>query len=280
MDVIFFQIAVAGSIILAYGIALLLKTSKPLLPAAIFTAIWSVFTLIAVFTIPLILIQLAVAGGSFYLCYKREQTKQAFASQSAEIQRLKDNVRGGLSGLSAEVQNDVEQRISNGNYDVVVGRDHEHQLDKALDSAHHRLIILSGWVRASVVNRHRETHLENALRRGVNVTIGYGWQGHEPSERSHSEREGERRLTHLKQRAIKFGGGQLEIVDFSNHAKLLLVDQEYAVCGSHNWLSNSGTRNTEISLLTRDKHVIEALANSVREEINSEYTCTAETACW
>jgi len=270
MDVIFFQMSVAGSIFMTYGIALFSRISRPLLPAAILATIWGLFTLSAVFTVPLLVIQLAVAGGSFYLCYKREQTKQTISSQLAEIERLKNNVREGMRGLSAELRRNVEEEISKEDYDVVVGGDHARQLYSALDSAEHRLIILSGWVRASVVNRHFTRRLENALRRGVNVTIGYGWQGQILSERSQSEREGERRLKYLQQRAEKLGWGNLEILDFNNHAKLLLVDQKMAVCGSHNWLSNSGTRNTEISLLIRDQGVIDALAQAVREEVSSK----------
>jgi len=271
MAVIFFQMVVAGTIFVTYKIALLVGTSRPLRPPAIVAMIWGVFTIFAVFALPLLLIQLAFAGGTLYFCYQKEQQKEKIASQSAEIERLKNKLREGMSGFSTDLQRDVEQQISKGSYEIVVGSDHARQLYRALARAQHRLIILSGWVRSSVVNQHFEKQLEVALQRGVDVTIGYGWQGITPSERSQAERDGEQRLTYLRERAENFGWGHLKILDFSNHAKILLVDHEFAIISSHNWLSNSRAQNTEISLLTRDQGVMDSLAHAVWQELNTRY---------
>ena len=49
----------------------------------------------------------------------------------------------------------------------------------------------------------------------------------------------------------------LHISDFANHSKILIKDDDYAIAGSFNWLSNSGrSQNQERSWIVYDKEFI------------------------
>ena len=69
------------------------------------------------------------------------------------------------------------------------------------------------------------------------------------------------------------GGGQLRVARWPNHAKMLICDECYAICGSHNWLSNAGFANEERSWVVLDP----AFVRSEREAIVSRIQAAAET---
>lgn len=43
------------------------------------------------------------------------------------------------------------------------------------------------------------------------------------------------------------------------HAKAVIIDQEIAIVGSHNWTTNSLKRNLEVSLMVKDKEEVSRL---------------------
>ena len=97
--------------------------------------------------------------------------------------------------------------------------------------------------------------------------IGYGYQsyGQKQSEQSESEARAEYEFNLIKdwtkQSKCK---GRLVIKYFPNHSKLLIVDDKYAVCGSFNWLSNSGrTVNSEESWVIRNQNFVNERKNVI-----------------
>jgi phosphatidylserine/phosphatidylglycerophosphate/cardiolipin synthase-like enzyme len=59
-------------------------------------------------------------------------------------------------------------------------------------------------------------------------------------------------LRSLQQKAERYGyRGRIQIGKFPNHEKILVVDDDFVVCGSNNWLSNTGFRNSERSVVVR-----------------------------
>lgn len=107
---------------------------------------------------------------------------------------------------------------------------HEHPdlLVQALESAGDRLLIVSPWIRAAVVNRDFLRSLEPCAQRGVHIAIGYGIDdGKTTYER---DAEAERQLLdlaarHEAVRVVRLG---------DTHAKVLVVDQDFVVVTSFN----------------------------------------------
>jgi hypothetical protein len=136
-------------------------------------------------------------------------------------------------------------------------------LGEALESAKERLVILSAFLSTDAVDQGFLRRLENALKRGVRVWIGYGMgkQGERQQQREVSANwsAAEAKLQSLQTRFRD----QFELRDFGDtHEKILLCDKEFVVSGSYNWLSfkanpRSKKRRQEDALLVTVPEVIE-----------------------
>jgi phosphatidylserine/phosphatidylglycerophosphate/cardiolipin synthase-like enzyme len=113
--------------------------------------------------------------------------------------------------------------------------DHPPLLRDAFFQAKKRVLIVSPWIRASVVNDAFVRRLAECLSRGIRVSIGYGIGKVDPDERD-ADRGARESLE-----ALAKGFPNFELVRKGNtHAKILLVDDRYFVTTSFNWLSFSG----------------------------------------
>ena len=113
--------------------------------------------------------------------------------------------------------------------------DHALHLERALGSASRRLLIISPWIRRSVVNKAFVDSLEKRLRAGVQVHLGYGI-GKDDDE-SHAEA-----LERLHSLARKYSASFTFARLPNSHAKILIYDDCY-ITTSFNWLSFKGDRN-------------------------------------
>lgn len=116
---------------------------------------------------------------------------------------------------------------------------HEHPklLDEALDLAQTRLLIVSPWIRAAVVNKKFLANLAKCIERGVVVSIGYGIDdGKEASDR---DREAEEALVKFAKQHPNLTVTRLG----DTHAKVLVCDSRYVIVTSFNWLSFRGDPN-------------------------------------
>ena len=113
--------------------------------------------------------------------------------------------------------------------------EHPDLLDEALTQATHRILLISPWVRKSVVNTDFLSKLESRLRRRVTVHIAHGYE----HDDSGSDPEAIRRLSNLADRyPDHFTFVRLK----STHAKILIFDDVW-IATSFNWLSFRGDRD-------------------------------------
>lgn len=116
--------------------------------------------------------------------------------------------------------------------------EHPPLLKSALENARSRLLVVSPWIRANVVNETFVKSLSSCLNRGVEVVIAYGIGRKDPGERSNDRRA--REALEALQKTFK----NFRLVHKGNtHAKVLLVDSLYFVTTSFNWLSFRGDPN-------------------------------------
>jgi hypothetical protein len=142
-------------------------------------------------------------------------------------------------------------------YELLETFDHPRYLDQALESATSRLIIVSPWIRARVVNAAFISRLREILRRGVDVYIGFGIGdesrgGDDPGAVRALERLSE---DHPNLVLKRFG---------DTHAKVLICDEAWAIVTSFNWLSFVGdpdrTFRDERGMLVRRSDVVHEAA--------------------
>lgn len=147
------------------------------------------------------------------------ETSDSLSQQVEELQAKLDEAEASLARVPAR---------------LLEVHEHAGLLDEALQSAQDRLLIVSPWIRAAVVNDDFVRRLTTLLEQSVEVRIAYGIN----DGKSGGEKDvnAERRLhdmarTHSNFHCVRLG---------DTHAKILLVDNRFLVATSFNWLSFRG----------------------------------------
>lgn len=133
--------------------------------------------------------------------------------------------------------------------------EHRELLDEALVSAKRRLLIISPWIRAAVVNRAFVRKLEEVCKRNVKIHMGWGLGTDE--NQWESDRRAQRDIAELAGKYPNFTLCRLG----NTHAKVLIWDDTW-VSSSFNWLSFRGDPNKtfrqEEGILVRIPEKVEA----------------------
>ena len=178
-----------------------------------------------------------------------EALKQASSKAQAD---LDDAHQAAEAARSAEERKKAEERLRVASEQLSSAKAHldtfpvrgldvyEHPglLERALRESTERLLIISPWIRAKVVNHAFISKLERLLARKVNVYIGYGLGEHDDQSRD-NDRRAEHDLERLAQKYSNFAFVRLG----DTHAKVIISDRNFIVITSFNWLSYKGDPN-------------------------------------
>lgn len=115
--------------------------------------------------------------------------------------------------------------------------EHAPLLWQTLSSATSRLLIVSPWIRARVVNHRFIRELRGLLKQGVSVFIGWGIG--DRKEREELSEADQRAVRDLERLASEHSNLHFKYVG-NTHAKVLICDERLAVYTSFNWLSFKG----------------------------------------
>jgi hypothetical protein len=133
--------------------------------------------------------------------------------------------------------------------------EHPAILRQALEESQSRLLLISPWLRAGVVDGDFLVLIEQALERGVEFFLGWGMSAKEEG-RGDADKEVLRKLTALSKRYRNF---HLERLG-RTHAKVLICDRRFVVVTSFNWLSFKGDpkrtfRDERGTMVTIESHI-------------------------
>ena len=151
---------------------------------------------------------------------------------------------------------------------VIRNESHLKALESAIKQSKNNVFIYSGWLNIAVVKMLRE-EMQKGLSRGINIYIGYGWQ-YPSGQDQKSLRETEAISMIEKINDSTEGSGRIVCKKFPNHSKVLICDEVYAICGSANWMSNSGYHNREVSIKITSKKLIHELLDEAKQDFNEE----------
>lgn len=148
---------------------------------------------------------------------------------------------------------------------------HAPLLDRALTSAQDRVLILSPWIRAAVVNASFVKKLSRLLERNVNVYIGYGLGVRD---------RGERDIDLYARQSLEKLAAQYERMHLlrkgNTHAKVLLVDKAFFVTSSFNWLSFRGNPDDpfreELGIYVEGDEIVDYYFDQLKAEFTSTNT--------
>lgn len=123
---------------------------------------------------------------------------------------------------------------------------------KALKQAKNRLMIISPWIKANVVDKDFLSTLEATLKRKVKVYIIYGIKGSKNQNDSQSIQQLENFEANYKN--LKFDKTE------NSHRKQIICDDKFAIVTSFNFLSFRADPNLtyrdELGVIIRDKQTI------------------------
>ncbi|MGB7712348.1 MAG: phospholipase D-like domain-containing protein [Microcoleus sp.] len=143
--------------------------------------------------------------------------------------------------------------------------EHRPLLEQAIQDSQKRLMIISPWIRANVVNKQFIEQLEKLLKRDVQLLIGYGLGKDEDDKKYPSDIQAEK---NLKKLANQYKDNFILKRLGDTHAKILVSDAKFAVTTSFNWLSFKGDRDRtfrdERGTLVSDPQKIDELFDSYR----------------
>lgn len=237
MEVIYWQLAVAGSTAAAY----LFGSRRYGIGAAV---LWSLWTFAMLSYGPLVILQLFSGWGTFLAI-------DAFTKQKRELEQFKS----ALEGFRKEDQEALVAARAEGRFTLLNDANHYGYMLQEIDKAESSVLILSGWVSDKVIDDRFIKTLENALNRGVQVFLGFGFASSDG--RHEVSRPASRALARLER--VAQAHSEFHIGKFNNHQKALVIDKRRVVCGSHNWLSNRAFKNREQSIIIEDCSVAEAV---------------------
>ena len=264
MLILYYQIAIPITLLLAY-----LVSKKSNKVTIIVAGIWGIWTLINVPYPPLNYLQFGNILISYFLITKiftnfrnKDQEidieKQKRIKAEKRIDELEDKNNIQLKGKEIKLIEDHQTHLKT--------------LNDALSKSTEKIIILSGWVTDRVIDSKFKVLILDALKRGVDIYIGYGYESKIEKEIPKKEQKNaERALEDLQSWCSKSKPeGRLNIYNFPNHQKLLISDEKYMVCGSFNWLSNSGySKNMELSVGVTHQETIKKKTEQVIEYLDN-----------
>ena len=157
MEVVYYQIFIAATITATH----FLKREGVL----ILCGFWSLLTIVNLFFPPLIVIQLCVIWGTYFLLNNNYRKNKKVSEFEELITRA----------LPAELKEKIKT-ISSEDKRILSGIEHYSYMRKQIQSATQSVAILSGWLSARVVDKEFVNLLRSKLKEGIHFHIGYGWQ--------------------------------------------------------------------------------------------------------
>ncbi len=249
------------------------KQAKKITPASVGIAGaggWALWTLIML-SGPLLIFQLGVIGFVLFACLIILMIFRKKDTATEELKKEKKRIQTRFNELSKSFDLLKREKESSVRW-VMTSKAHRRILLSTLRTAKQRIIILSGWLTDRAFDDDFRSLILEALQRGVEVYIGYGYR-----------QKGEAKITRKEQKTASaelFGlqewcaknkpKGRLNVWNYPNHAKLLLKDRSYVICGSFNWLSNSGGGvNEEMSCGIGDSSEVDKFAKRIIEDFDN-----------
>ena len=264
MLLVYYQIAIPITLLMTYLIS---KKSNKI--TFIVAGIWGLWTLINVPYPPLNYFQFANILISYFLITKIFTN---FKNKDQEIEKEKKRRIEAEKRLD-ELENQYDIPLKEKEIKFIEDSEtHVKTLNDALLTSNEKIIILSGWVTDRVIDKKFKDLILEALKRGVDIYIGYGYESKiEKKIPRKEQKNAEQTLKELQSWCSKFEPeGRLNIYNFPNHQKLLISDEKYMVCGSFNWLSNSGySHNLELSVGVIDQELVKKKAEQVIEYLDN-----------
>ncbi|MDA8672876.1 phospholipase D-like domain-containing protein, partial [Gammaproteobacteria bacterium] len=136
--------------------------------------------------------------------------------------------------------------------EIITGSGHKQELIAAFQNANKDLYIASGFLSSNVVDQRFLTELEKLLEKKTSITLIFSGSASHSDFMKEGYAEGFRSLE-----ALSHQHPNLKLIQKHTHQKGIVVDTQYAIVGSFNFLSNQMVTRQETSSKLYDQRAIE-----------------------
>ena len=162
-----------------------------------------------------------------------------------------------LSELSVEFHVPFTENITP-NRIIKGARNHRVELFRQISSTKGNLIILSGWANDFGIDWQTKKKINQLLDNNIKLTLGWGYK--RSNNKTVPSTKAENWLNELQKKHPE----NLRLMYYQTHSKAIIRDNDEAVIGSFNWLSNDGrSENDELSVVIADKDTITNLRDKI-----------------
>lgn len=274
MEVLYWQLFVIGSVFISF----LFGKKK----AFWLCIAWTIWTIFSVFAVPLMIIQLFFAWSTYAVIswisdsiFRMNHDRNTIKKQKSAIKELNSKIDVFFQGIpKREVDPDsIKGFVKNLNsIKFVTGNEHWNVLLDTINKATERVCILSGWIGSPLLDKELQDAIRRALNRNIDFYIGYGYQssGRHEALNATTKALGVLETLQIEQSSQNSSSrGKIFVSVFPTHEKVLVLDTNYIVIGSNNWLSNRNFGNHERSVIIYSTKAACSEGNRVAELVTS-----------
>lgn len=132
--------------------------------------------------------------------------------------------------IKEKIQPIEEVSISDGK--TIEVDEHKRYFIYILENAKRSICIQSPWINWRTLQIYKE-YIENAVKRGVRVTVKYGMKPRNRFDKIGIDKESQKFFDSL-------GKDNFRLIKTDDHSKIVICDDDFMIMGSFNWLSFGG----------------------------------------
>ena len=142
--------------------------------------------------------------------------------------------------------------------------EHKKYFIYVLENAKNSIYIQSPWINWRTLQIYKD-HIQNAIKRGVKVTIKYGMKPRNRFDKAGIDEASKKFFSSLDKQLFR-------AIETNDHSKIVICDEDFMIMGSFNWLSFGGGNEKdargETSSINMNKGEIKKQIEKFKSEIS------------
>lgn len=142
--------------------------------------------------------------------------------------------------------------------------EHKKYFIYVLENAKSSIYIQSPWINWKTLQIYKG-HIQNAVKRGINVTIKYGMKPRNRFDKAGIDEDSKKFFNSLDRKFFR-------LINTHDHSKIVICDEDFMIMGSFNWLSFGGGNEKdargETSSINMNKGEIKKQIEKFKSEIS------------
>lgn len=116
--------------------------------------------------------------------------------------------------------------------------EHKKYFIYVLENAKNSIYIQSPWINWRTLQIYKD-HIQDAVKRGVNVTIKYGMKPRNRFDKAGIDEDSKKFFNSLDKQMFR-------LIKTDDHSKIVICDENFMIMGSFNWLSFGGGNEKDV----------------------------------